>query len=61
METKQIQIFKNTRRKASYKCFSLIMLDSVIKVYKNYYPQTLLEELKYKIKRIKWKILLMMI
>ena len=31
----------------SYKCLSLIMLDSVIKVNKKYYPQTLLEECKY--------------
>ena len=26
-----------------YKCFSLIMLDSVIRVIKKHYPQTLLE------------------
>ena len=43
------------------KCFSLIMLDSIIRVHKEYYPQTLLEERKYKIrKRLKWRILLMM-
>ena len=35
----------------SYKCLSLIMLDSVIRVSKKYYPQTLLEECKYEIKR----------
>ena len=35
---------------ASYKCLSLIMLDSVIWVNKKFYPQTLLEECKYKIK-----------
>ena len=28
---------------ASYKCLSLIMLDSVIRVNKKYHPQTLLE------------------
>ena len=32
---------------ASYKCLSLIMLDSVIRVNKRYYPQTFLEECKY--------------
>ena len=29
------------------------MLDSVIKAKKNYYPQTLLEECKYELKKIK--------
>ena len=38
---------------SSYKCLSLIMLDSVIKVNKKYYPQTLLEECKYGIKKNK--------
>ena len=32
---------------ASYKCLSLIMLDSVVKVGKKYYPQVFLEECKY--------------
>ena len=32
---------------ASYKCFSLIMLDSVVKVGKKYYPLVFLEECKY--------------
>ena len=32
---------------------SLIKLDSVIRVNKKYYPQTLLEECKYKIKNYK--------
>ena len=31
------------KENASYKCLSLIMLDSVIRVNKEYYPQTLLE------------------
>ena len=35
---------------ASYKCLSLIMLDSVIGANKKYYPQTLFEECKYEIK-----------
>ena len=30
---------------------SLIVLDSVIRVSKKYYPQTLLEECKYEIKK----------
>ena len=32
---------------SSYKCLLLIMLDSVIKVGKKYYPQVFLEEFKY--------------
>ena len=32
---------------ASYKCLSLIMLDSAVKVGKKYYPQVFLEECKY--------------
>ena len=35
------------KEKAPCKCLSIIMIDSVIKVNKNYYPQTLLEECKY--------------
>ena len=31
----------------SYTCLSLIMLDSVVKVGKKYYPQVFLEECKY--------------
>ena len=41
---------KMPKENASYNCLSLITLDSVIKVNKKYYPQTLLEECKYKIK-----------
>ena len=37
----------------SYDCLSLITLDSVIRVNKRYYPQTLLEECKYKIRKNK--------
>ena len=43
----------NFRRKetpkgdSSYKCLSLIMLDSVVKVGKKYYPEVFLEECKY--------------
>ena len=32
-----------------YNCFSLISLDSVIQMGKKYFPQTLLEECKYKL------------
>ena len=41
------------KEKAPCKCLSIIMLDSVIKAKKKYYPQTLLEECKYEQKRIK--------
>ena len=48
---------ENTR----YKSLSLIMLDSVIRANKRYYPQTLLEKCKYKITRNKMKNLIMVI
>ena len=35
------------------KCLSIIMLDSVIKAKKKYYPQTLLQKFKYEQERIK--------
>ena len=35
------------------KCLSIIMLDSVIKANKKYYPQTFLEECKYVQEKIK--------
>ena len=38
---------KLPKEKAPCKCLSIIMLDSVIKANKKYYPQTLLEECKY--------------
>ena len=44
---------KVPKEKAPCKCLSVIMLDSVIKAKKKYYPQTLLEECKYEQKRIK--------
>ena len=52
---------KISKENASYKCKSLIMLYSVIRVNKKYYPETFLEECKYEIKRLKWRILLMII
>ena len=44
---------KMPKEKAPCKCWSIIMLVSVIKAKKNYYPQTLLEECKYEQERIK--------
>ena len=46
------------KKYASYKCLSLIMLDSIIRVHKKYYPQTLLGEWKYEIKKNKMENLL---
>ena len=42
---------KIPKENASYKCLSLIMLDSFIRANKKYYPRTLLEECKYEIKK----------
>ena len=44
---------KMPTEKAPCKCLSIIMLDSVIKANKKYYPQTLLEECKYVQEKIK--------
>ena len=38
---------KMPKEKAPCKCLSIIMLDSVIKANKKYYPQKFLEECKY--------------
>ena len=38
---------KIPKENASYECLSLIMIDSVIRPNKKYYPQTFLEECKY--------------
>ena len=46
---------KMPKEKARCKCLSIIMLDSVVKANKKYYPQTLLEECKYEQKNIKTK------
>ena len=48
---------KVPKENASYKCISLIMLDSV-RVNKKYYPQTLLEECKYVIRKNKMENLI---
>ena len=42
----------------SYKCLSLIILDTVIRLNKKYYPQTLLEECKYIIRKNKMENLI---
>ena len=49
---------KMPKENASYKCMSLIMLDSVIRVNKKYYRQTLLEECKYVIRKNKMENLI---
>ena len=46
------------KEKGPCKCLSIIMLDSVIKVKKKYYPQTLLEECKYEQEKIKMENLI---
>ena len=46
---------KMPKEKAPCKCLSIIMIDSVIKANKKYYPQTLLEECKYTQEKIKIK------
>ena len=49
---------KVPKENASYKCLSLIVLDSVIRVNKKYYPQTLLEKCKYLIRKNKMESLI---
>ena len=44
---------KMPKEKAPCKCLSIIMMYSVIKANKKYYPQTLLEECKYIQEKIK--------
>ena len=44
---------KMPKEKAPCKCLSIIMIDSVIRANKKYYPQTLLEECKYTQEKIK--------
>ena len=44
---------KLPKEKAPSKCLSIIIIDSVIKSNKKYYPQTLLEECKYVQEKIK--------
>ena len=49
---------KIPKENASYKCLSLIVLDSVIRENKKYYPQIFLEECKYEIKKDKMENLI---
>ena len=44
---------KILKEKPPCKCLSIIMIDSVIKANKKYYPQTFLEECKYIQEKIK--------
>ena len=44
---------KMPKEKEPCKCLSIIMIDSVIKTNKKYYPQTLLKECKYTQEKIK--------
>ena len=46
------------KKNTSYKCLSLIMLESVIRINKKYYPQTLLEKCKYVIRKNKMEKLI---
>ena len=53
-----VQGKKVPKENASYKCLSSIMLDSVIRVNKKYYPRKLLEECKYVIRKNKMENLI---
>ena len=57
-ENTNFQGKKILKENASYKCLSLLMLGSLIRVSKKCYPQTLLEECKYEIKKTKMKNLI---
>ena len=50
-ENANFQGKKVPKENTSYKCLSLVMLDSVFRVSKKCYPQTLLEECKYETKK----------
>ena len=49
---------KVPKENASYNCISLIVLDSVIRVNKKYYPQKFIEECKYVIRKNRMEILI---
>ena len=49
---------KMPKEKSPCKSLSIIMLDSVLNAKKKYYPQTLLEECKYELKKIKMENLI---
>ena len=52
------QSIKVHKEDAPYKCLSLIVLDSVIRVSRKYYPQTFLQECKYEIRKNKMENLI---
>ena len=54
-------IRKVPKENCTYKCLSLIYLDSVIQTNKKYYPQTFLEECKYNLTNKKVKTLSLVI
>ena len=43
MDIMYIQVKKRPKENTSYKCLSLTMLDSVVKVNKKYHPEKLLK------------------
>ena len=49
---------KKPKEKVPWKSLSIIMLDSVVKGKKKYYPETLLEECQYEPKEIKMENLI---
>ena len=53
-----IQGKKISKENASYKYLPLVMLDSVIRASKKYYPQTLWEECKYETNKTKMENLI---
>ena len=59
MEIKWIQIFEAKKyQKKMHHILSLVVLDSVIRVSKKYYPDILLEECKYETKNTKMENLI---
>ena len=44
-----IKIINYQKKDKPYRCVSLISLDSIIKINKKHYPQTLLQECVYKL------------
>ena len=44
---------KTPKENSSYKCLSIITLESIIRVSKKYHPQILLDECKYEVKNKK--------
>ena len=57
-EDRVIQGEKLPKENTSYKCLSLIVLDSAIRVNEKSYPQTLFEEYKYVIRKNKMESLI---